>query len=121
MSTERGNVTVFVLAAIVLCAGLSLAVARLGSAVGDKARAETAADAAALAAADALARGEDPSIARAAAAATAADNGARLLWCHCAGSDALVGVAWGSARAEARAAVGTRPVAVPPPERGDPP
>jgi secretion/DNA translocation related TadE-like protein len=103
---------VFVVAAIVLCAGLSLAVAQLGSAVAEKARANSAADAAALAAADALARGLDSGAAGRAAAQTAVDNGGRLLWCHCAGTDAEVGVALGAARAAAHAVVTGEPLTI---------
>ena len=54
---ERGGVTILMVAVVVLGLALSLGAARLGSAVIGRARADTAADASALAAADALALG----------------------------------------------------------------
>ena len=76
----------------VLVAGLVLATgaARLGGALVGRARAESAADAAALAAADRLALGGGGAAARTAAARTAASNHARLVSCDCAGASAAV-------------------------------
>lgn len=100
----------------VLVVGLVLAsgAARLGGALVGRARAETAADAAALAAADRLALGGGAAAARTAAARTAASNEARLLTCDCTGARAAVVVevdlptvlaVFGSARGKARAEV----------------
>lgn len=100
---ESGNVTVLVAAVIVVAVLLGTAVARLGSAVAEKSRANNAADAAALAAAGALASGRPRATACATARRTAADNGARLLTCQWAGAAAVVTVAMGEARAIARA------------------
>jgi len=101
----------------VLVAGLVLATgaARLGGALVGRARAESAADAAALAAADRLALGGGAAAAQSAAARTAASNDARLVSCECAGVSATVvvevdlppllagfGPAEGRARAEVR-------------------
>ncbi len=87
---ERGGVSMVMLA--VLVAGLVLATgaARLGGALVGRARAESAADAAALAAADRLASGGGGAAARTAAARTAASNHARLVSCDCAGPSAAV-------------------------------
>ena len=106
----QGNVSVLVTAVIVLAALLCMAVARLGSGVVEKARANNAADAAALAAADGLALGRLPARACAIARQTAIDNGARLLACSGGASPthvtvAEVTVAMGEARARARAEV----------------
>jgi secretion/DNA translocation related TadE-like protein len=100
----------------VLVAGLVLAAgaARLGGALVGRARAESAADAAALAAADRLALGGGAGAARAAAVRTAASNHARLVSCDCGGASAAVVVevdlpAWasvfGPARGKAKAEV----------------
>ena len=91
-------------AGLVLAVALTLGVARLGHAASDKARAETAADAAALAAAGAIARnGERP---RAAAARRPRpSNGARLDRCECAGRTPTVKVSLGDATVRARAEV----------------
>jgi secretion/DNA translocation related TadE-like protein len=77
-------------AVVVIGLVLSLGAARLGSAIVGRARADTAADAAALAAADALALGDGAGAAQSAARATAASNDARLVSCTCAGSTAEV-------------------------------
>ena len=87
---ERGGVTILMVAVVVLGLALSLGAARLGSAVIGRARADTAADAAALAAADALALGGSADAALAAAHTTAASNDARLVSCECAGTSADV-------------------------------
>jgi secretion/DNA translocation related TadE-like protein len=83
-------------AMVVVAVVLAAEVARLGTAAVARARAESAADAAALAAATALARGESPEQARAAAADTARGNGARLARCVCAGRRADVTVTLGN-------------------------
>jgi hypothetical protein len=89
-------------AGLALAVVLMLGVARLGHAASDKARAETAADAAALAAAGAIARNVDPV---AAAGAAAADNGGRLNRCECADRTPTVTVTLGAATVRARAEV----------------
>jgi secretion/DNA translocation related TadE-like protein len=112
---ERGAVSVLMIAVLVVGLVLATGAARLGGALVGRARAETAADAAALAAADRLALGDGASAARAAAAETAASNHARLVSCDCEGTTAevvvevdlpawgaLVGPARGRARAEVR-------------------
>jgi secretion/DNA translocation related TadE-like protein len=106
----RGNVSILVTAVIVVTALVCTAVARLGSGVVEKSRANNAADAAALAAADGLALGHSPARACAIARETAIDNGARLLDCRCRVSptrmtEAEVTVATDEARARARAVV----------------
>ncbi len=92
-------------AAIVIIAMCCVAVGRLGGAAVDRARADTAADAAALAAADALALGRSSAGAARAAGQVASDNGALLLMCACHGSSAVVTVSWGAAQGRARAVV----------------
>ena len=91
--------------ALVFAGALMLGVARLGHAASDRARAETAADAAALAAAGVLARGGAPATASGAASETAMSNGARLESCTCAGSRPAVTVRVGAATALAGAEV----------------
>lgn len=103
--SERGAVSVLAIAIVVLGCALALGAARLGRVLHDRAGADTAADAAALAAAGDLARGEPPEEAAAVASASATENGARLLWCECAGRRATVSVQVGEARARARAEV----------------
>ena len=108
MKAEHGNVSIIAVAGVALACMLCLGVARVGGAVVLKSRADTAADAAALAAADALALGHSGDDARSAAGAAAADNGARLVSCSCADDVAevtvelagAVGHAFGHARAE---------------------
>jgi secretion/DNA translocation related TadE-like protein len=112
---ERGAVTVLMLAVLVIGLVLTTGAARLGGALVGRARAESAADAAALAAADRLALGDGAGAARAAAAHTATSNDARLVSCNCSGTTAevvvevdvpawgaLVGPARGRAQAEVR-------------------
>jgi secretion/DNA translocation related TadE-like protein len=118
---QQGNVSMLVIAVMVVAVLLCTAVARLGSAVAEKSRANNAADAAALAAADGLALGTPPADACAAARQIAADNGARLLTCQCRGSSAKassaanaaaeVTVAMGDARARARAEIAAPEIA----------
>ena len=105
---ERGNVSIIALAGIALAFVLCIGVARVGAAVVLQSRADTAADAAALAGADALALGSSARAATRAAAAAAADNGARLVECSCTGVvaevtveiDREIGRAHGHARAD---------------------
>lgn len=112
---ERGAVTVIMLAVLVMGLVLTMGALRLGAAMVGRARAESAADAAALAAADALALGHGADEARADAISTAASNHARVVSCDCGGTEANVvvevelpafgalgGVARGRARAEVR-------------------
>ena len=82
---ERGATTIVVIGVFVLGMALMLGAARLGVAMLARARAETAADAAALAAADTLALGGDATAAGDQAAAIAEANGARLVACDCSG------------------------------------
>lgn len=100
---EPGAAAVLLVALAVLTTTLSLGAARLAAASLTVARAQTAADAAALAAADALARGRTPALTRRIAFQTAADNGARLLQCDCGGTSAIVTVAVALPRFLARA------------------
>jgi secretion/DNA translocation related TadE-like protein len=104
-ANEAGNVSILAIAAVGLAIVLCLGVARVGAAAADKARADTAADAAALAGADTLALGRQPSDAVDSARAAAADNGARLISCSCAGDAVEVVVAIGPARGRARAEI----------------
>jgi secretion/DNA translocation related TadE-like protein len=96
---------VLAVALVALAVALAFGVARLGRATSDRARAETAADAAALAAAGAIARGQGTSAALVAANETAAGNGARLVRCACTGTKPLVEVTVGAATGRARAEV----------------
>lgn len=97
------------LAVLVFGLVLTLGVSRLGVALIGRARADTAADAAALAAADSLALGRGPGAAIDAARVTAESNGAHLISCTCGGTSAevvvdvdlgVLGVARGHSRAE---------------------
>jgi secretion/DNA translocation related TadE-like protein len=101
--SDRGNISVLVAAVLVVAVLLCTALARLAGAAAEKARAENAADAAALAAADGMALGDTVPRACARARVTAADNGARLLSCANRSSGMQVDVAFGRARADARA------------------
>lgn len=92
--SERGSAVPFVVLAMVAAGALALQVGRLGGAVAARARAQTAADASALAgAADG----------REAAQALAEANGARLVEYEERGSDARVVVELGPSRARGRA------------------
>lgn len=111
---ERGSVSVVMIAVLVLGLVLATAAGRLGGAMIAKGRAETAADAAALAAADTLALGRGSTAAVAAARETAGHNDAALVRCSCTGSVADVvvevrvsalGPIMGPARAHSRAEV----------------
>ena len=108
---ERGATTIVVIGVVAVGLTLAVGAARLGSAILALARADTAADASALAAADMLALGRGSGAAEAAARETAAANGARLVRCACEGSFPVVvvevrvgtsGVARATARAEVR-------------------
>jgi secretion/DNA translocation related TadE-like protein len=105
---QQGSITVVMLAVVVFGLVLAAAGGRVGRAVIGRARADTAADAAALAAADRLALGAGSSEAEDAARATATSNGAVLDACTCSGSEAevvvtvdlgILGTATGHARA----------------------
>jgi len=101
---ERGNVSLIAVAGVGLALVLCLGVAKVGGAVVLQSRADSAADAAALAAADALALGNSAHAAEAAGRAAATANDARLESCTCDGDGAevvvLIGRAHGRARAE---------------------
>ena len=117
---ERGNVSVMALAVVGLALVLCLGVARVGAAVVLQSRADTAADAAALAGADALALGATPRAAIDAARGEAVANGAQLVSCSCSGDVAEVSVTIGRAHGHARAVIDARnDVAISPaPARG---
>jgi secretion/DNA translocation related TadE-like protein len=102
---ERGAVSILMLAAVGIAVVLCLGIGRVGGAAVLQARAETAADAAALAGADALALGHRPADALRAARSAAALNQARLVSCTCAGRAAEVVVQTGRAHGHARAVV----------------
>ena len=102
---ERGNVSVLMVAGVGLAVVLGLGVARVGEAAILASRAGTAADAAALAGADALALGQGRTAAVAAARAAASDNDARLVSCTCRDGSAEVVVVLGRAHGRARAVV----------------
>lgn len=109
--TERGGVSMLFVGVVAIALVLAVGVARWGGAIGARARAETAADAAALAAARELALGGTAAQAGREAERLAESNGARLETCACRGP--VVGVevtvewsgrrVWGRARAEVRA------------------
>jgi secretion/DNA translocation related TadE-like protein len=82
---EQGAATIVVIGVFVLGMALMLGATRLGVAMLARARAETAADAAALAAADTLALGGGAAAANDQAGAVAEANGARLVVCDCSG------------------------------------
>ncbi|MGZ4677209.1 MAG: helicase [Acidimicrobiia bacterium] len=107
-ASERGSVAVLALVIVVIAGLVMVGVARAGAAAGDSARADTAADAAALAAVASLARSEGTPAAVDRARTAAAENGARLLRCDCAGDHAEVVVAARDARGRARAEVDRR-------------
>jgi secretion/DNA translocation related TadE-like protein len=110
MRRERGATTVVMIGVVVLGLALTLGAARLGTAVVARARADSAADAAALAAADMIALGRGPAAATTAARDTATANGADLVRCACEGRFPTVVVEvgvgpLGAARSTARAEV----------------
>jgi hypothetical protein len=107
---ERGAGAIVMIGVVGVGCLLVAGATRLGVALVAQARADAAADAAVLAAADHLALGAGADGARAAAVATAADNGAELVRCDCGGRypEVEVRVAvpmLGAARATARAEV----------------
>lgn len=102
---ERGAVAILALCIVVLAGLVLVGLGRAGAAAGRSARAETAADAAALAAALTLGRGGDPPAAQVAAVDAARDDGATLRSCDCADDHAEVVVAVGDAVGRARAEV----------------
>lgn len=85
---ERGAVSIIVIAVLLVGVAVAIAAARAGVVLIGQARAETAADAAALAAADTLALGRRGP--EAAARDAALRNGARLVSCDCGGTHAEV-------------------------------
>lgn len=93
MRRERGSVTVAAAGVLVVLLVCTMGIADVGRVLTTRAQGQTAADAAALAAAQELAipGGTDPATA---AAAIATDNGATLLECACptGGSEAVVTV-----------------------------
>jgi hypothetical protein len=110
MTTERhsGNVSVLMVAAVVLAGALCILIARVGGVAADRARADTAADAAALAAADELAQHHDCAAAIGAARQVARANGAVFDAGSCDAHSALVAVHIGWIRTRARAEVTER-------------
>jgi len=102
---ESGNVSMIAIAGVGLALVLCLGVAKVGGAVVLQSRADSAADAAALAAADALALGSTSSAATDAGRAAAAANEARLESCTCSGDAAEVVVRIGRAHGHARAVI----------------
>jgi secretion/DNA translocation related TadE-like protein len=105
---ERGNVAILMLAVIVIAGACCIGVLRVANAAKQHARLESAADAAALAAADELALAHDGRAAFAAAQRVARANGVSLVDCTCIGASAQVTVQRGRERARARAEVTTR-------------
>jgi secretion/DNA translocation related TadE-like protein len=103
--TERGAVSILMLALVGIAVVLCLGIGRVGGAAVLQARAETAADAAALAGADVLALGGGSADALRAARSAASLNRARLLSCTCAGQAAEVEVQIDRAHGHARAVV----------------
>lgn len=110
---ERGAVAILALCVVVLAGLVLVGLGRAGAVAGRSARAETAADSAALAAALSLGRGGDTPAAALAAASAALDNGATLVRCDCTGDHAEVVVTIGDAVGRARAELDRRCVLVP--------
>lgn len=111
-AAERGSTGLLLCGVVVVVALLVLGLGRLAGGMKAVAAAQTAADAAALAAAGELAAGRTAGDAKRIASLTAAANGARLLRCECAGPAVTVhvtvtlpfsGPASGLVRAAARA------------------
>ena len=114
--SDKAGVSILMLVVLVFGLLLTLGVGRLGIAMIGRARADTAADAAALAAADSLALGRTSTDAIEAARVTARSNGARLVVCECEGASAAVVVetdlgVLGVARGRAKAVVDRFPSA----------
>jgi secretion/DNA translocation related TadE-like protein len=91
-ASHRGSAGVLLCSLVALTAVLTLGIGRLTCGVVGRARAQTAADAAALAAAGELAAGRTGEQAERIASLTAAANGARLLHCFCGGPAVFVAV-----------------------------
>jgi secretion/DNA translocation related TadE-like protein len=102
---DRGAVSILMLAAVGISIALCLGIARVGGAAVLQARADTAADAAALAGADALALGRGSVAAVRSARTAVALNHGRLVSCSCTGDAAEVVVQLGRAHGRARAVV----------------
>ena len=92
-TATRGSAGVLLCGVVAVTAALTLGLGRLGTAAVTKSRAQTAADAAALAGAGELAAGRSGGEAERIASLTAAANGARLLRCDCGGPAVVVAVA----------------------------
>ncbi len=89
---NRGSAGVLLCGVVVAVAVLVFGLGRLAGGIKAKASAQTAADAAVLAAAGELAAGRTAGDAERTASLTAAANGARLLRCECAGPAVIVQV-----------------------------
>ena len=87
-----GSAGVLLCGVVAVTAVLTLGLGRVATAVLATSRAQTAADAAALAAAGELAAGRSAGEAERIASLTAAGNGARLLRCECGGPAVVVAV-----------------------------
>lgn len=112
MNRQGGTAGVLLCGFLAVTAALAVGLARLTTGVISASRAQTAADAAALAAAGELAAGRSAGDAERSASVTAAANGARLVRCDCRGPAVSVvvsvrvpffGPAAGLVRAAARA------------------
>jgi secretion/DNA translocation related TadE-like protein len=90
--SAAGSAGVLLCGMVALTAVLTLGLGRLATAVVTTSRAQTAADAAALAAAGELAAGRSVGEAERIASLTASANGARLLRCDCGGPAVIVAV-----------------------------
>ena len=89
---QQGSAGVLLCGVVALAAALTLGLGRLATGALAAARAQTAADAAALAAAGELAAGRTAGAAERTAYLTASANGARLLRCDCGGPAVVVAV-----------------------------
>ena len=92
MTRQAGSAGILACGLVALMAALVLGLCRVATGVLTAARAQTAADAAALAAAGELAAGRTPADAERTASVTAAANGARLFRCDCSGPAVIVHV-----------------------------
>jgi secretion/DNA translocation related TadE-like protein len=92
VTRQNGSAGILACGLVALMAVLVLGLCRLATGVLAVARAHTAADAAALAAAGELAAGRSPQEAERTAFLTAAANGARLFRCDCSGPAVTVHV-----------------------------
>jgi secretion/DNA translocation related TadE-like protein len=92
VSRQAGSAGVLLCGLVAVTAALTLGIGRLTSGIVGRARAQTAADAAALAAAGELAAGRTADQAERIASLTAAANGARLFRCDCGGPAVVVKV-----------------------------